>query len=517
MDVVWLVPDGSEEPARGMWDQQVVEEAADRAFGPDVKHRHDLPDGDAVIVAPGRAWAGREDLLAGLAGGRQIVVTSDEERRLDAGRLPDGAIVQYVRGLGNGPTPWIRDHLNGPVERDVAVSFAGQDTHPARHQCVQAVQDAGGVVEASAGFTQGLPPDQYAALLSRSQLVACPSGPVLPDTFRLYEAIEAGAVPILDQPNHHYWTGTWGEVPDVFAVDAWSDLPAMAGPLAAQADRLAVDAQSWWARTRRDLAWRLNPSDVGVTAVIPTSPTATDPDPTRTLDTIDSVLERVPGCEILVYADGVRPEQAGRRAGYRRYLRALSEACQQSRRTVTVVTLDRWLHQACGLAAVISQVRTDLMLFVEHDTPLEGHVDLDELAKPVRAGLVDVVRLHPDTEIYSGHRHLMVGEPVTMAGVPLLRTVQWSQRPHLAPTGFYRQTVLPYFDGRSRTMIEDVMHSVVATAAEHEGWGRFRLAIYHPSGSIKRSGHTDGRGDDPKWPMSYRPADPSAPYAVRSA
>lgn len=517
MDVVWLVPDGSTEPARGMWDQQTVEEACGRAW-PDVKHRPDLPDGDCLIVVPGRPWAGREAELVALADGRRIVVTSDEERRFDADLVSDGTIVQYVRGLGNGPTPWIRGQLDasGDVGRDVAVSFAGQDTHPQRHQAVQAVQDAGGVCLPSKGFTEGLPPAEYAALLAKSRFVACPAGPLLPDTFRLYEAIEAGAVPVLAHRRYGYWADTWGAGPDCPTLDDWDGLPVLLPSMEAQFDRLAACAQAWWSQTRRQFAFRLNPTDVGITAVIPTSPTPTDPDPSRTLATIDSILDRAAGCEIVLFADGVRPEQADRRHRYNLYLRALADACTRSRRSVTMVVGDRWLHQAAGLQAIFGQIRTDLMLYVEHDTPLAGDIDLDLLAQPIRSGELDVVRLHPDTEIFEGHRHLMVGDVTVMAGVPILRTVQWSQRPHLASTGFYRDSVLPYFAAQSRTMIEDVMHSVVASAGKSEGWGRFKVGIYHPEGSIQRSTHSDGRGDDPKFPMQYRPSRTGLPYAVTS-
>ena len=83
-------------------------------------------------------------------------------------------------------------------------------------------------------------------------------------------------------------------------------------------------------------------------------------------------------------------------------------------------------------------------------------------------------------------------------GVPLRRTFQWSQRPHLAPTGYYRR-ILGEFPAAPNTMIEDRMHSV----CQVEPYDHNRLAIYHPDGDIKRSYHLDGRGSEPKFDMVF--------------
>ena len=85
----------------------------------------------------------------------------------------------------------------------------------------------------------------------------------------------------------------------------------------------------------------------------------------------------------------------------------------------------------------------------------------------------------------------------SMLGVPLRRTVQWSQRPHLAGTDYYRTILADYFPQSARTMIEDRMHSVAQSEKGH------RLALYHPEGNIKRSYHLDARGDESKFDMRF--------------
>ena len=76
-----------------------------------------------------------------------------------------------------------------------------------------------------------------------------------------------------------------------------------------------------------------------------------------------------------------------------------------------------------------------------------------------------------------------------------MRTVQWSQRPHLARTDQYRLWIDKFFPVTSNTMIEDRLHGIVANA----DWEEFKVAIYAPKGSIQRSTHLDGRGVDSKY------------------
>jgi hypothetical protein len=80
---------------------------------------------------------------------------------------------------------------------------------------------------------------------------------------------------------------------------------------------------------------------------------------------------------------------------------------------------------------------------------------------------------------------------------PLLRTAQYSQRPHLASTDLYRRMLTDCFSPQSKAFIEDRMHSVVYEAYRlrgKAGWNDWKLWLYAPAGDMKRSYHTDGRG-----------------------
>lgn len=234
----------------------------------------DVPLTDAgVVILPGAGHAGHERKVADvIPEGRTLVVTSDEEHRFDLAALdrPDLTVWrQYARpDDGSRPflvgyTPHLRPNLAaiGDVERTVDVSFAGQVTHDRRRQAVAAVEGLGGKVWASEGFTQGLTPDVYAYTLASSRIVACPSGPCHPDTFRIYEALEAGCVPLVDgrAPGwDHDWWPAWqfgGEVPFP-VVTEWSavELGPVVTHILGDWPWWAARCSAWWAQQKLALA-----------------------------------------------------------------------------------------------------------------------------------------------------------------------------------------------------------------------------------------------------------------------
>jgi hypothetical protein len=114
---------------------------------------------------------------------------------------------------------------------------------------------------------------------------------------------------------------------------------------------------------------------------------------------------------------------------------------------------------------------------------------------------LDVVRFHHESHILDDHQHLMLDETPNVLGglLPVYRTSQWSQRPHVARVDYYTRIIDTYFPKTCNTMIEDKMHSV----CQDRAWQANRLAVYAPGPNIKRSLHTDGRGDDPKFDMRF--------------
>jgi len=145
-----------------------------------------------------------------------------------------------------------------PCEKDLTWSFAGQMTHQRRWECRNALQsiDWGGVIVESKGYCQGVSREEYYRLLSRAHIVPCPSGPFSPDSARIWEALECGAVPILDDlsPSRRapgFWKYVLGDHPMPVLTD-WSTLPARIEQIKSNWPDISADCQRWWARYKMD-------------------------------------------------------------------------------------------------------------------------------------------------------------------------------------------------------------------------------------------------------------------------
>ena len=79
------------------------------------------------------------------------------------------------------------------------------------------------------GFNQGMDQLGYLVTMSVARMAPCPAGPATVDTFRVYEALECGAIPILDavslrESTRNVWPLLLGDHP-LPVIDDWSTLP----------------------------------------------------------------------------------------------------------------------------------------------------------------------------------------------------------------------------------------------------------------------------------------------------
>lgn len=509
----------------------------------DSRYAHDTeppPAGDgAVVVCPARYYTPAElnDLIRPLPW-VVLLLTSDEESTFDVNAVdhpnvrlwvmtprPDRTYPAGTRFIGEGFNAATRDLLrqtNNP-KRTTDVYLSGQDTHRRRHELFDKLESSvrgwRKDVTRTEGFGQGYERAEYLGRMAAAKVAPCPSGPATPDSFRLYEALEAGCVPLADMtapgtyPGRGYWDMTHPGAP-FQQVAHWHEIEKYVAAELVDWPNNANRCSAWWQQTKRrhrldllddvaavaDLPPESHGVDDMVTVLMPTSAIPSHPSLDVISETVSSIRDRLPGAEILIMADGLPEYLRHRVKDYGEYLRRLMWATNLEWSNVVPFLFERHTHQVGMTRAVLGEVRTPLVLFVEHDTPLVGDVDWAGCARAVLSGDTNLIRFHHEASVLEPHKHLMVDDvPRMVEGVPLLRTVQWSQRPHLAATGAYRNWLDAGWWSESDGMIEDRMHGVVENDwLQHRDPRRFRLSMYAPSGDMKRSTHLDGRGTDPK-------------------
>lgn len=525
-----------------MWDQHLLLSTLDRL--PTERHvvtspYDDPPDDAGIVIVPG-VWA-HGDIEAVNHYINQmarvlVIVTSDEESRFPHEDLDHPAMMVWLqygrpdrgpvdRWLPIGFPPGTREVVGSLAarDRDHMWVFDGQVNHPHRMAMKAATAGLAGTFSrdanlwtVTAGFGQGHDRDTYLSRIASAKIALCPAGPESPDSFRCYEALEAGTLPMVGAtspaiPEPGFWPQLCNGDPPFPLVHNWESLGGLLKDAVADWPANINRASAWWQQQKMDLRWDLiaaltwlndSYAVAPITVLVSTSPTHSNPDTTIIEATMASVRERLPDAPVVLMIDGVRPEHEDRRPAYEEFTRRVLALANHQWDRVYPIVADEWLHQANMTRRALNVVRSPVILFVEHDTPLEQDIPFDQLVPPILSGHLDVLRFHFESEILTVHRHLMLDQETTeIDGVPLRRTWQWSQRPHLASTAYYRERLDRYFGDESRCFIEDVMVGCLERAHlsdQRYGWYRNRVAIYHPPGNIRRSHHLDGRGDHPK-------------------
>lgn len=465
------------------------------------------------------------------------IFTSDEESLFDVNQIEHPNIKKWVmtpraqsgdRQIGEGFPPDASMLARYQYKKTSNYFFSGQITHKRRHMLKSALEasDIKGKFIETEGFTKGLEHWDYYQEMAKAKVVPCPSGPATPDSFRLYEALEAGAVPIADDICPAYETGYWHLIhPDApFPVlKNYSDLHGYMEDMINRYPEVNNKVFAWWQAYKRKLSYWLTDdidelrgvsekapvNDDFVTVLIPTSPIPSHPKTTIIDETIKTVRTHLPNAEIIVMCDGVRDEQKDQEPVYQEYLQNLLWKCNNKYKNVLPIVFDEHLHQAEMTKRTLELVKTPFILFAEHDTPLtpDLDIDLESIYSALVQGQLNLVRFHFESVIPKEHEHLMLGD-IHVKNSDFILTVQWSQRPHIATKAYYERILNNHFSENSRTMIEDVMHGVVQTAYNKHGtigWQEHRIGIYKPKDHLKRSYHTDGREGDEKFDDRYIP------------
>lgn len=516
----------SDTPKRGFWDQGIIEDLLSDFTHHEVDH---LSNGKfGIVVVPARS---HKDMVVQVNAQLSclksaiVILTGDEEGEFPVEKLSHPHLEIWIQNpmpkrhdkyhkIGCGYPPLIKEITDLPT-KDLKWFFSGQITHERREECINQLANLeDGELLRTKGFTQGFDQKEYFTKMARAKVSPCPSGPVTVDTFRAYEALELGSVPIVDtQTPKEDWAGFWEwlfEEPVPFpTIINWESLPGYIQETAAKYPDINNKCQSFWIRYKNKLKHkifeqifeltkqRLQPQ---ITVIIPVSPIPSHPETFILEETIETIRHNLPASEVILTFDGVRPEQSERLPAYQEHIRRILWKCR-SWGNIRPFIFDEQIHQIGMMRRIIDEIRTDKILYVEQDTPIvkDELIEWDKLSAAIDDGTSNLIRLHFEGTIPEAHKYLMIGEPEN----GLQKTVQWSQRPHLASTAFYRRIISRQFSAKANCFIEDLMYGRVLQDWNRDGvagWNQWRLHIYHPNNTnIKRSYNLDGRQGAKKY------------------
>jgi hypothetical protein len=210
-----------------------------------------------------------------------IIHTSDEEMAFNSEQFRSGNVKTWMQMYN--PTKhqdcdrkilyswWdntletLKNIPRKPLNERKLWGFAGQVTHKTRRELVQelSIRPKGeGILYSTEGFAQGLPQEEYLKLLTDVAIAPCPSGPLHPESFRCFEALETGCLPVVQKraeqwnSEYNYWrylnidsiiipqVDSWDEVHDI--LDFYKNNPV-------KLQQAANLAGSWWLNYKRNL------------------------------------------------------------------------------------------------------------------------------------------------------------------------------------------------------------------------------------------------------------------------
>jgi hypothetical protein len=170
-------------------------------------------------------------------------------------------VLQFPLGYGDG-FAHEPNLIPGVKERKLLWSFIGETSKSSRPEMLRAFAplEPQLVRNTEPGTHQPLPRLDYQQSLLDSVFIPCPMGNVSLETFRIYEALECGAIPLLERRVFfHYFAGLFGDHPlpvfthwrqaAEFAVSIRNDSPALS--------RLQQQCIDWWRDYKATLGARI--------------------------------------------------------------------------------------------------------------------------------------------------------------------------------------------------------------------------------------------------------------------
>jgi hypothetical protein len=166
---------------------------------------------------------------------------------------------QRYNKFPQGTPQHFKQNIPPYTNKEQDLYFSGQVNHNRRKQLSNILPVIpNSTYNFTEGFTKGDKPDIYYKNMIKSKFIPCPSGIVVLDSFRFYEALELLCYPILDsvtpkdeKPN--YFGPLFNQTMPIISVNSWEDLPNLMVNLSSNYPHNMHKAVSWWIKFKRDL------------------------------------------------------------------------------------------------------------------------------------------------------------------------------------------------------------------------------------------------------------------------
>jgi len=232
-----------------------------------------LPNVDrAFVVIPGPQNVDFEDQISeelSKIGRVVLFITGDESATFKVDKIKHDNIeiwIQYphrkhsqYNKLALGVPQHLSNNLPQYQDKSYDVFFSGQITHQRRQELATVMPEMpNSFYNPTTGFAEGLSPKRYYDKMFLSKIVPCPSGAMVIDSFRFYEAIEMLCLPIGDKldskmQNTNFFNFLFQGEHSINTVENWQNLPKLLPDLLNNYTSEMHQVVCWWIKYKRDL------------------------------------------------------------------------------------------------------------------------------------------------------------------------------------------------------------------------------------------------------------------------
>jgi hypothetical protein len=232
-----------------------------------------LPNVDrAFVVIPGPQNIDYEDQISEELNKISRVVlfiTGDESATFKVDKIKHDNIeiwIQYphrkhsqYNKLALGVPQHLSNNLPQYQDKSYDVFFSGQITHQRRQELATVMPEIpNSFYNPTTGFAEGLSPKRYYDKMFLSKIVPCPSGAMVIDSFRFYEAIEMLCLPVGDKLDSKmqrtdFFNFLFQGEHSIKTVENWQNLTDLLPELLNNYTFEMHQVVCWWIKYKRDL------------------------------------------------------------------------------------------------------------------------------------------------------------------------------------------------------------------------------------------------------------------------